>query len=70
MKIGDDYQFVILILYRNIPELTSKDRDDVNLYREMFRSKEFLHHEPQSLPSYVTENAYNKEENCEGGPYF
>ena len=44
-------------------ELTSTELDATLLYLQRFHSKEFLLHQAEGLPTFVTENAYNEEEN-------
>eukprot|EP00171_Calliarthron_tuberculosum_P022021 IDg22021t1 len=42
--------------------LPSIESESIDLYYEVFRSKEFMLHQSQGLPSYVTQNAFEKEE--------
>ena len=51
-------------------ELSSAEQENLLLYKDRFKSKEFLRHHAQGLPSSVIENAYTAEEdsflqNCE-----
>ncbi len=43
-------------------ELTSKEKEDVQLYFDRFQGKEFLLNQAQALPTHVTRNAYMREE--------
>ena len=43
-------------------ELTSTEKAAALLHHERFHSKEFLLHEAEGLPTFLTENVYNKEE--------
>jgi len=43
-------------------ELSSVEKETIESYYDLFGSKEFLLHHAQGLPSFVTVNAYKKEE--------
>ena len=42
--------------------LTSSEQEDLETYYTRFKSKEFLLHQSQGLPTHITENAYETEE--------